>query len=159
MHAVVRLNPLLFHLALPVFVGTLSAKLSGDMAAVYQSLRLPAFAPPAAVFGVIWTILYLLMGLAAYLVSRARGRSREDRRAVMALYAMTLVTGAMWSLIFFRFRLPVLGAVWCVLLLCATALCSAVFRRIRPLAGLLMVPSLLWIAFAGALNITIVVMN
>lgn len=158
MNAVVKLNPLLFHLALPVFLGSLSAQLSGNMAA-YGALVLPSFAPPAAVFGVAWMVLYLFMGMASYLIYTARGLSREDRAAMMALYGILLLINFMWSPLFFRFHMLALGAWWSVLLMMVTMLCALLYRRIRPVAGLLMAPVFVWTAYAAALCFSISALN
>lgn len=159
MNAVVRLNPLLLHLTVPLAAGALTSRLSGNPGEVYRSLILPGFAPPAAIFVVVWTALYLLMGTASYLVADNARLSRGDRRSALMLYGFALLTNLLWSILFFRFRLLTFGACWIVVVLAVTALCAAVFYRIRPAAGLLLVPVLVWMLFALVLNICIVVLN
>lgn len=159
MHAVVRLKSLLFHLAVPLLLGMLSSWLSGNAKEVYASLVLPSFAPPAPVYAVVWTVLYLLMGLSAYLVSTAQGISRTDRRSALAFYGILLLINFLWSFLFFRFGLLTFSAVWSLLLLGVTVLCAALFYRIRPAAGLLLVPVILWTGFATALNFSIAALN
>lgn len=159
MHAVIRLHTLLIHLLAPLVAGAASAFLAGNMAQVYQSLVLPRFAPPAAVFGVVWTGLYLLMGTGAYLIYTARNISRSDRNSAMTLYGFALLTGYIWNFLFFRFRLFTFSAWWIVVVFVVSALCTALFYRIRPTTGVLMAPTLAWLAFAGVLNFAIAGLN
>lgn len=159
MHAVIRLNTLLLHLAAPAVAGAASAFLAGNTSGVYQSLVLPRFAPPGAVFSIVWTGLYILMGVSAYLIYTARDISRSDRNSAMTLYVLALVTGYLWNFLFFRFRLFSFSALWIVVVFLVSALCTALFYRIRPTAGVLMAPTLAWLVFAGVLNFSIARLN
>ena len=159
MHAVVRLNSLLFHLAVPILAGSISSQISGNAAAAYASLTLPGFAPPAILFPIVWTLLYLLMGLSAYLITTDRTISPQERRSALLLYGLMLVINCLWSPLFFRFHLYTLSAWWCVLLVGVTALTAAVFFRIRAAAGLLYLPVLLWLVFACVLNFAVAYLN
>lgn len=159
MHAVIRFNALLANLAIPLIMGIASAMMAGDIQAVYQSLALPRYAPPAAAFNIVWTGLYLLMGTGAYLIYTSRGISRIDRNAAMMLYAFALLTGYIWNFLFFRFRMFTFSSWWIVVVFAVTALCTALFYRIRPSAGALMAPTLAWLAFAGVLNFAIAALN
>ncbi len=116
----------------------------------YAGLEKPSFNPPSWVFGPVWTVLYALMALAAWLVWR-RGGWREARLA-LGLYAGQLVLNAAWSALFFGARLPGLAfaelvALWLAIL----ATTAAFFRRSVP-AGVLMLPYAAWTGFAGVLN-------
>ena len=159
MHSVVRLQPLLIHLGAPLLVGAASSYLTRDMAGVYGSLALPFFAPPAAAFPIIWTILYLVMGFAAYLVYTERRISRPDRNTTMTLYGLTLLVGGLFNLLFFRYRLFGVAAVWTIVMLAATGLCAALFYRIRPLAGKLFFPALGWLAYVSLISFSVAAMN
>lgn len=159
MNAVIRLNPLLVSLSAPVLAGTAVAYLSGSSKGAYQSIALPRFAPPAAVFAAVWILLYLMMGLASYLIYTGRDISRSDRNSALAWYGCALLVGYMWSFLFFRFRLYAFSACWIAIIFVVTALCTAVFYRLRPAAGLLMAPALAWLAFAAVLNFSIASLN
>jgi benzodiazapine receptor len=116
----------------------------------YAHLAKPAFHPPAWVFAPVWTLLYLVMGIATWLVWRERGVARAA--PALALFLVQLVLNAAWSWLFFGLHhigwaLVDLAALW--LAIGATLLA---FWAHRPLAGLLMVPYLLWVSFAGLLN-------
>jgi tryptophan-rich sensory protein len=117
----------------------------------YRGLETPALTPPSWVFGPAWTVLYVLMALAAWLVWRERGLA--GARGPLALFALQLALNAAWSALFFGahamgWALVEIVALW--LCIAATALA---FRRVRPLAGALLLPYLAWVAFATWLNL------
>lgn len=159
MHAVIRLTPFVLHLAAPVCLGAATAYLTGNNETFYSSLALPRYAPPGWLFGVVWAVLYLLMGLASYLVHTDRRLPRSDRNSALTLYGFALLVNLLWSFLFFKFRLFLLAACWCVIILAVTGLCTALFYRLRRPAGLLLVPAMAWLVFTGALNFSIAFLN
>jgi translocator protein len=134
-------------------VGALGAFASQDAAGFYAQLMKPAWAPPAALFGPVWSFLYLLMGVAAWLIWRMYGFSTG--RMPLTLFLMQLGLNALWSWLFFAWHLGAWAladvvALW--LLILATTIA---FWRLRPLAGALLIPYLLWVSFAAALNFVV----
>jgi benzodiazapine receptor len=121
----------------------------------YAGLAKPSFTPPNAVFGPAWTILYVLMAVAVWRVSTA---GHSARRAV-ALFSVQLALNALWSPVFFGSQAPKLGLVVIVALLLSIAATLVTFWRLDRVAGLLLVPYLLWVCYATALNVGIVVLN
>lgn len=154
----IQWKPLLINLAIPLAVGGLSAFLTRDAMKEFSQLHQPPLTPPAWVFPVAWTILYLLMGLAAYLVSTAPRRERERRSALWA-YAAQLLANFVWPLLFFRGKLWLPAFFWLLLLWTMVLGTLLLFSRIRPLAGLLMAPYLVWVSFACYLNFGIYLLN
>lgn len=121
-----------------------------DAAAFYAQLARPAWAPPAGVFGPVWTTLYVLMGVAAWTVWRAaRG---PHTAAALALFVAQLAANALWSWLFFGWHLGRWAAIEVLVLLGLIAATTAAFGRIRPVAAALMLPYLAWVAFASALT-------
>lgn len=119
----------------------------------YGELMQPEWAPPAAVFGPVWTVLYALMGIAVWLVWQSGGLQKQ--RVAIGLFLAQLAVNALWSWLFFAWSLGALAFIdilFLITLVVATIVC---FWRVRPLAGLLLVPYLLWISFAAALNYSI----
>lgn len=116
----------------------------------YPSLRKPSWTPPSWLFGPVWTLLYIAMGVAAWLVWRES--ATHDVAGALAWYGAQLALNAAWSLVFFGRRAPVPGLVVIVLLWWAIAATIASFMPISPLAGWLLVPYLAWVTFATALN-------
>ena len=138
-----------------LLLGTAAAALIGGIASVraaefYQQLSKPAWAPPAGAFGPVWTLLYLLMAVAAWLVVRTRGW--PSARPAIALYAAQLVFNALWTWLFFRWRLGGVALIEILLLWSLLLLTVWTFWRIRRLAGLLLLPYLAWVTFAAALT-------
>ncbi|MFC4449122.1 TspO/MBR family protein [Halorussus aquaticus] len=121
-----------------------------EVATWYPTLVKPAFTPPSWVFGPVWTALYLLMGVALYLVWRS-DRSRV-RRTALALFGVQLALNAAWTLVFFGSQAIVGGLAVIVALLALVVATVAAFARIDRRAAALLVPYLLWVGFATALN-------
>jgi translocator protein len=123
----------------------------------YAQLVRPDWAPPSSVFGPVWTVLYALMGLAAWLVWRVAGY--RAARAALTLFLVQLALNSLWSWLFFGWHR---GALAFIDILCLWALIVATlmaFWRIRRVAGALLVPYLLWVSFASALNYSIWQLN
>lgn len=119
----------------------------------YQELAKPPFSPPDWVFGPVWTVLYLMMGVAAWLVWRRAGL--RDGAAALTLFGVQLALNAAWSWLFFGFRLPGVAFVELLVLWAAIAATLVAFWRTTLAAGLLMVPYLAWVSFAAALNLAL----
>lgn len=139
---------------------TYSAALTGMLVQVdgwYAALAKPAWNPPNWVFGPVWTLLYGMMAVAAWLVWQ-RGGWRAQRRP-LGLYLLQWLLNAAWTPLFFGLHRPDLAFVAIVALLAAIMATIAVFLRIRPAAGLLLAPYALWVAFAALLNFSIWQMN
>ena len=118
----------------------------------YRTLDKPAWNPPDAVFGPVWTTLYLLMGVALALARRA---GDDHRRRSEAVFALQLVLNLAWSLVFFGRRDPAGGVAVIVLLWAAIVATIAELSQASRVAGLLLVPYLAWVTFAAGLNIDI----
>ncbi len=151
-----KIYPYVVSLALSLGVGGLSAWLTRDSMEIYKGLNQPPLAPPAEVFPWVWSILFVLMGLAAALVWCSNGRTIDNS---IILYGVQLVMNFVWTLIFFNFGAYLLAFVWLLLLLVLIVLTAASFYKVKPLAGVLMIPYALWVAFAGYLNLMIYLLN
>jgi benzodiazapine receptor len=123
----------------------------------YASLAKPAWAPPPAIFGPAWTLLYLLMGISAAIVWSRFGFARA--RAALTLFLVQLVVNAMWSPVFFRLQRIELAMVVILVLDLLVAATMLMFWHKDRRAGWLLLPYLSWIAFASALNLAIVRLN
>ena len=124
----------------------------------YDALLKPTFNPPASVFGPVWTALYAVMAAALWLV----WRSRDDvamRRTALRLFWVQFALNLLWSPLFFGLHSPGMAFVDICLLWTAVLATALAFGKVRPLAGYLMVPYVLWVSFALVLNGTIWLMN
>lgn len=142
--------------ALPLGLGALAGYATrGDVKGQwYQSLEKPGWQPPSYIFGPVWTVLYVLMGVAAWRVWKAGGRTEP-----MTLYALQLGLNVAWSFLFFRAR----NLKWAVLdilaLLSVLVATTTSFYRVDKVAGYLMMPYLAWVTFATVLTLSIYTKN
>jgi tryptophan-rich sensory protein len=158
----IHVGHLIAAIALPLAVGGVSALLTSDAMAQFGRMNQPPLSPPAWLFPVAWTILYVLMGIASYLIWSREGldpMGKLDRRRALIVYGLQLALNFCWSLVFFGAKayypaFGVLVAMWLLivlLMLFARKLC-------RP-AMYLLVPYLLWTTFAGYLNLGVALLN
>lgn len=131
-------------------VSAVGALGSMNAPAFYGQLVQPSWAPPPWLFGPVWTALYAMMGVAAWLVWRTGGWAKN--RLALSLFLVQLALNGLWSWLFFAWQLGALAmadiaALWVLILLTLI-----VFWRVRPWAGMLLLPYLLWVGFASALN-------
>ncbi len=119
----------------------------------YQNIAKPSFTPPSWVFGPVWTTLYALMAIAAWLVWDRVGFAIGT--VALTLYAVQLVLNVAWSGLFFGLRSPALGTL-CVIILWIAILATLIaFLRIHPVAGVLLVPYILWVSYASVLTYSV----
>lgn len=152
----IRLKRLVLFVLLTVAVGWIGAMLGGRNEEVYMVLQRPPLSPPMIVFPIVWSILYILIGTGAYLISK------EDSPAVpgtLRIYWVQLILNAVWPILFWRFGLYTLSAFLIgAIILLVIALITRAFR-INRASGVLFLPYLLWLLFALYLNIGIAVLN
>ena len=123
----------------------------------YTQLVRPDWAPPPSIFGPVWTVLYALMGIAAWLVWLVGGF--RAAKSALTLFLVQLALNALWSWLFFGWRRGAFAFVDILLLWALIVATLISFWRIRPLAGALLVPYLLWVSFACALNYSVWQLN
>ena len=149
---------LIICLVVPLAVGSIAALLTGGGVDTFETLRKPPLSPPGWLFPVAWTILYVLMGAASYLVLTSGRPQGEINRALM-LYGIQLGFNFLWPVFFFGLSAYLFAFVWLLalwLLIFATLLA---FRRVSDSAGWLLAPYLAWVTFAGYLNFGIYLLN
>ena len=142
-------------IGIPLAVGGLSAWINAghfDLSDLIQ----PSFAPPAALFPIVWTVLYVLMGLSSARVYRSGSAERTD---ALFIYAVQLAVNLLWSVFFFRYRALLLSLFWLVFLLLLVLLTAVRFERCSPGAGKLQIPYIVWLCFAGCLNLALWLLN
>lgn len=124
----------------------------------YAALEKPAFTPPNWLFAPVWTLLYILMGVAAFLVWRKGWENRQVRIALI-IFLIQLVLNVLWSVVFFGLESPLYGLIVIVVLWVGILFATLSFYRISRIAGVLMLPYLLWVTFAAVLNESIWLLN
>ncbi len=154
----IKWKPLLLALALPLAVGGFSAFRTRDGMRAFASLRQPPLSPPAWLFPVVWTLLYLSMGLASYLVW-VSGVSDKRRDRALTVYGLSLAANFLWPILFFTVQ--AWGAAFVLLLLIwvLVGIAALLFGTIAPRAGKLLLPYLAWLTFAAYLNLGVWLLN
>ena len=149
---------LLICLALPLGVGGVAAFLTKDSMKIFESLNQPPLSPPGWLFPVVWTVLYALMGRSSFLVLTSGAEKVRIRRA-LGVYLLQLGFNFLWSILFFNLEAYLAAFFWLVGLWVLILVTMVLFYKIRPRAGDLLLPYLLWVTFAGYLNYGIWLMN
>lgn len=148
--------PYIFSVALSLGIGGLSAFLTKDSIPIYSEINRPSLSPPAELFPIVWTILFVLMGIAAALIWCSNGKQLDT---ALIFYGAQLVFNFCWSLIFFNFRAFFIAFIWLLILLMLIGITTIKFFRIKKLSGWLMLPYFFWVCFAGYLNFMIWMLN
>jgi benzodiazapine receptor len=120
----------------------------------YASLNKPAFNPPNWVFSPVWITLYILMGIAAFLVW-SKGLNVRHVKLALVLFAVQLILNALWSAVFFGLKSPLLGLFVIVILWIAILFTILNFYKVSGTAGFLLIPYILWVSFASVLNFSL----
>ena len=150
-----------------LFIAIIVSQLAGIIGSVftsssvdgwYSQITKPVFNPPSWVFGPVWTTLYVLMGIAAFLIWK-RGWDRKDVKVALSIFAGQLVLNTFWSIIFFRLESPGGAFIEIIFLWLAIVATIVAFAKISKPAAWLLVPYIAWVSFAAYLNYSIYVLN
>lgn len=152
----IKWKQLIIALAIPLAVGVLSSIFTSSNMEIYKNLNSPPLSPPGSVFPVVWTVLYILMGIAAYLVYIS---DSKNTKTALTLYYVQLAANFIWTLIFFNLQSYLFSFIWLIGLLFLIILTIIAFYRINKASALLLLPYALWVAFAGYLNLGIYILN
>lgn len=155
MNKIQNKSALAISILLPLAAGYLSALLSRNRE-MYSSLNKPFLSPPSIVFPIVWTILYILMGISSYLIYSSNNPAKSN---ALKLYGLQLLFNFFWSIFFFRFSLYLFSFLWLIALIFLIIKMIKQFYAVYPLAAYLQVPYLLWCLFAAYLNFSIYRMN
>lgn len=124
----------------------------------YAGLEKPSFSPPNWLFAPVWLLLYTLMGIAVYLIW-SKGIGKKEVKTALIFFAIQLVLNSLWSITFFGLRLPQYAFLEIIALWVFILLATLSFYKISRIAGLLLIPYILWVSFAAILNLFIVRLN
>ena len=149
---------LIIAIAIPLLVGTVSGFISSSSMEQFGQLNKPPLAPPGFLFPIVWTILYTLMGIASYLVFSSN-QKQEDVNDALSVYALQLAVNFFWSIFFFNLEWYLFAFFWLILLWILILYTILLFYRISKPAAYLMIPYLIWVTFAGYLNLRIYILN
>lgn len=151
-------KPLIISLIIVFGVSGLSSLITNRGMDSFDMLKKPPLSPPDIVFGIVWPILFLLMGISAYLVYVSQA-SEKDKKNSLFLYGLGLFINFFWTIIYFNLEMRLFAFIW-LLLLWVVVLCMIrEFFKVNKLAGLLQIPYLIWLTFAAYLNLGTVILN
>ena len=150
------LKKLTVSIAIPVAAGILSSLASGGTS-IYSEIIRPPLSPPALIFPIVWTILYILMGISSFMASEAA--DKEKKNEILFPYYVQLGVNFLWSVIFFRFRLFGAAALWLIILIVWVISMISSFDKVSKKAALLQLPYLIWCGFALYLTAGIFFLN
>lgn len=139
-------------IAIPLIVGGISAFLTKNSMEVFELVTQPPLSPPAWLFPVVWTILYVLMGISSYLILTSDATQNEKDEAIR-LYAIQLTVNFLWPTFFFNFGWYLFAFLWLILLWVLVFLMIREFYGINKLAAYINIPYIIWLTFAAYLNI------
>jgi tryptophan-rich sensory protein len=154
-----KILPVIVACLIPLAVGGLSALITAEDIRAYSIIKTPPFAPPGFLFPIVWTVLYILMGISSYLVWKHRKEMPLKVREALTTYAMSLIVNFSWSILFFKFGAFLLSFIWLLLLLYLIIKTIIQYFKIEKISAYLQIPYALWVTFAGILNLAIYFLN
>lgn len=157
MNVIKQLKPYLVSILIALAVGALGGIVTSNGMPNYEQIIKPALTPPSIVFPIVWTILYILMGISAAMVWKQA--SSKQRGFALIIYALQLVLNFLWSYLFFSMQAYFLSFVCLLVLWVLIVMMIWSFSRVDPRAARLQIPYLLWVTFAGYLNFAVWLLN
>lgn len=154
----IQKQKLAISIGIPLAIGGLSAWLTRSGMKAFQTVSQPPLTPPGWLFPVVWTVLFVLMGVAAYLV-QISSADREQKKTALWFYGVQLIFNFGWSILFFNLKMYLFAFVWLIALWVLIAVAAVLFFKMVKAAGWLLAPYLLWVLFAGYLNAGVWLLN
>ena len=152
----IKLKKLILYVVVTFLFGGIGALLGGGVSQTYTTLNKPTLSPPGIVFPIVWSILYLLMGIAAYFLSNEQNPKISG---LLKIYWIQLIFNALWPLVFWRLEAYVPAAIIIAIILILVVVFTIGASKINKLSAILFVPYIIWLLFALYLNIGIAVLN
>ncbi len=154
-----KIKPYIISVVIALAVGGLSALVTMQNMNMFDDINMPPLSPPSILFPIVWCILYILMGISMANVYVYRKRNLKAEKDSLKLYSLNLIFNFAWSIFFFNFRIFWFSFIWLVALWVIILLMIIKFCKVSKWAGLLQIPYLLWVTFAGYLNLSIALIN
>ncbi len=152
-------KPYIISVLLALLVGILAALLSGNISDAFNTLVKPPLSPPSVLFPIVWSILYILMGISSARIFTAISANGNDKSEALKIYLIQLFVNFLWPIIFFRFGFRFIAFLWIVLLVILIADMIARFYKVSKKAAYLQIPYFVWSIFATYLNIGFYILN
>lgn len=152
----INIKKLLFFIAIPLLIGILASVICKNDFKLFQSINKPPLSPPAWLFPLIWSILYILMGISSYSVYLTQ---HSVATTCMIIYFIQLFANFIWTILFFKFKQYLFSFLWIILLLFTITKMTICFYSVDKKSGILQIPYIAWVCFASYLNIAIYYLN
>lgn len=151
-----KLKTYIISILIPLIVGGLSAMFTFSNMNIYNEINKPFLSTPGVVFPIVWTILYILMGISSAMIKLSDSENKAD---ALIIYRFSLLINFFWSIIFFNMRAYNFAFVWLIALWLFVLYTIIKYSKINKTAAILQIPYLLWLTFAGYLNLMISILN
>ena len=151
-----KAKPYIFSILLSLTVGGLSALSIANNMNIYDKIRMPPLSPPGWLFPVVWTILFIVMGISSAMIFTSKSSKKDD---ALFIYAVSLVLNFSWSIFFFNMQSFIVAFIILVALWLSIIITIIQYYKINKVSAWLQLPYLLWVTFAGYLNFAIIVLN
>ena len=154
-----KLKSFIISIIIPLSVGIISALLTRGNMNIYEEIITPPLSPPSFLFPVVWSVLYILMGISAALIYNDNTSSKKVKDRALYTYAASLFVNFFWSIIFFNMKAFLFAFIWLLLLLFLIISTIMQYKKINQTAAYLQIPYVVWVTFAGYLNFGIWLLN
>lgn len=151
-----KIKPYVISVAISGGVGLLSSFLTRENQNIYEYLNMPPLSPPSWLFPVVWSILFVLMGISAAMIYKSQSYKKGE---ALRVYGLSLIINFVWSLIFFNMQAYLFSFIWLIILWISILYTILLYFQINKTAAILQIPYLLWVTFAGYLNYMIYYLN
>ena len=143
---------------IPLAIGAISGFLTNNAMEAFRMKKQPPLSPPGWLFPVVWTILYILMGVASYIIYQ-KSKGTDEGKTALRFYGIQLFFNFFWSVFFFNLEWYLFALIWLLALLVFIIITAIKFGKIDKTAAYLMIPYILWVTFAGYLNLGVYLLN
>lgn len=154
-----KIKPYIISILIALGLGGLSAFFTRNNMDLYSDIIRPPLSPPSVLFPIVWTILFILMGISAAIIYTNETAPEYQKKSALYTYALSLIINFFWSIIFFNWRSFLFAFVWLILLLYLIIKAIIKYKKIEPIAAYLQIPYTLWVTFAGYLTLAIFILN
>lgn len=152
----IKWKPLIINLIITLGIGGLSALITKDFMQTFETINKSPLTPPSMAFPIVWSILFILMAISAYLIYNSNS---QLKKSALIVYGIQLIVNFFWSIIFFNAQAYLFAFIWLVILWILIITMMVLFYKINHKAAYLQIPYLLWVSFAGYLNLIIYLLN
>ncbi len=154
-----KVTPYIVSVFISLAIGGLSAFFTRNNMDIYSEVNTPPLSPPSILFPIVWTVLYILMGISAAIIYNAKADDNDSKARILFVYAVSLFVNFCWSIFFFNMRIFLFSFFWLIILWILIFRTILGYSKTNRVAAYLQIPYLIWVTFAGYLNLGIWVLN